>query len=71
MKRIELLQKLVNTRISNHESKVLLGGIIRKEFDVTQSPSRAFELLQVAWQYQVPQFDEMLGDYFNEGFLSI
>jgi hypothetical protein len=62
MQKVQLLQKLVNTKFTD-SSKELLGRIIRKEFDQTDNEERAFELLQLAWKYQTPQFDEMLNDY--------
>ena len=63
MSKIQLLQKLVNTKIDSQKSKELLGSIIRKDFDETKDEDRAFELLTLAWKYQIPQFDEMLNDY--------
>ena len=63
MSKLQLLQKLVNTKIDCQKSKELLGSIIRKDFDETKDEDRAFELLTLAWKYQIPQFDEMLNDY--------
>jgi len=58
-----ILQKLQNTTLDNKKSSELLGSIIRKEFDATQNETRAFELLTLAYKYQIPQLDEMLNDY--------
>lgn len=58
-----ILQKLQNTTLDNKKSSELLGSIIRKEFDATQNEERAFELLTLAYKYQIPQLDEMLNDY--------
>lgn len=58
-----LIKTLENTQISDKKSLELLGSIIRKEFDQTKNEERAFELLQLAYKYQIPQFDEMLNDY--------
>jgi hypothetical protein len=58
-----ILQKLKNTTLDNEKSSKLLGTIIRKEFDATTDESRAFELLTLAYKYQIPQLDEMLNDY--------
>lgn len=63
MSKIQLLQKLVNTKVDCQKSKELLGSIIRKDFDQTKDEDRAFELLTLAWKYQIPQLDEMLNDY--------
>lgn len=58
-----IIQKLINTNVSSEKSKALLGEIIRKEFDATQDEDRAFELMQLAYKYEVPQMEEMLSDY--------
>lgn len=63
MKPGELLAKLQNTQISDDKSLNMLGEIIRKEFDQTTNEERAFELLQLAYKYRTPQFEEMLSDY--------
>ena len=57
-----IIEKLKNTQIAENSLDVL-GKIIRKEFDSTQSEERAFELLQLAYKYQTPQFDVMLNDF--------
>ena len=57
-----ILEKLKNTQIV-HNSLEKLGAIIRSEFDKTKNERRAFELLQLAYQYQTPQFEGMLSDY--------
>jgi hypothetical protein len=59
----KITQKLINTNVSDKKSKFLLGQIIRKEFDTTQDEDRAFELMQLAYKYEVPQMEEMLSDY--------
>jgi hypothetical protein len=61
--KILLLQRLENTFLSDEKSLELLGRIIRKEFDATQDEEKAFELLQLAYKYQIPQLSEMLDDY--------
>lgn len=58
-----LLQKLQNTTLNNQKSLMLMGKLIRKEFDATKDEDRAFELLLLAYKYQVPQLEEMLSDY--------
>ena len=63
MSKVQLLQKLVNTKVDSQKSKELFGSIIRKEFDETKDEDRAFELLTLAWKFQIPQLDEMLNDY--------
>ena len=61
--KILLLQRLGNTFLSDAKSLELLGRIIRKEFDATDNEEKAFELLQLAYKYQIPQLGEMLDDY--------
>ena len=61
--KILLLQRLEKTFLSDEKSLELLGKIIRKEFDATDNEEKAFELLQLAYKYQIPQLDEMLDDY--------
>lgn len=63
MKRGELIEKLKNTQPANAKTLHKLGEIIRKEFDRTNDEDKAFELLHLAWIYQIPQLDEMLTDY--------
>ena len=66
--KILLLQRLENTFLSDAKSLEILGKLIRKEFDATQDEDKAFELLQLAYKYQIPQLDEMLKDYKIEDF---
>ena len=61
--KILLLQRLEKTFLSDAKSLEILGKLIRKEFDATQDEEKAFELLQLAYKYQIPQLGEMLDDY--------
>lgn len=61
--KIHLLQRLEKTYLSDEKSLELLGRIIRKEFDATDNEEKAFELLQLAYKYQIPQLGEMIDDY--------
>ena len=63
MAKIQILQRLVNTRINNDKSKEILGRIIRKEFDETDNEEEAFELLTIAFKWNLPQFNSMIDDY--------
>jgi hypothetical protein len=64
MNKNELLQKLQKTKISGVKSLKKLGEIIRREFDNPETKEeRAFELLVLAYKFNIPQFDEMLSDY--------
>ena len=63
MAKIQILQRLVNTKINSDKSKEILGRIIRKEFDQEQDEDRAFELLLIAFRWNLPQFAEMIDDY--------
>ena len=62
MSKLQLLQKLEKTHFTDN-SKELLGRIIKKEFDATESEDRAFELLQLAYHHKTPQLNEMLDGY--------
>lgn len=68
MAKIQILQRLVNTKISNDKSKELLGKIIRKEFDKTNNEEEAFQLLMIAFKWNLPQLAEMIDDYSFEDF---
>jgi uncharacterized protein YxjI len=68
MAKIQILQRLANTKIDNAKSKEIVGNIIRKEFDKSNDENRAFELLKIAFTWNVPQFGEMLDDYRFEDF---
>lgn len=59
----KLLQKLQCTSLADDKSVLMIGKLIRKEFDATQDEDYAFELLQLAYKYQVPELEEMLNDY--------
>ena len=63
MANVQLLQRLVNTNINNDKSKDILGRIIRKEFDKTDDEEKAFELLFIAFKWNLPQFNSMIDDY--------
>jgi len=68
MAKIQILQRLVNTKINNDKSKEILGRIIRKEFDKTDNEEKAFELLTIAFKWNLPQLGEMIDDYSFEDF---
>jgi hypothetical protein len=63
MNKIQILHKLVNTKIDSDKSKQFLGKIIRREFDQEKDEDRAFELLLIAFKWNLPQFSEMIDDY--------
>lgn len=64
-----LHEKMVNTQLGNDQTKNTLGALIRKEFDNPEtSQERAEDLLCIAYQLGVPQFEEMLFDYRFEDF---
>lgn len=63
MANIQILQRLVNTKINNDKSKEILGRIIRKEFDKTDNEEKAFQLLTIAFKWNLSQFNEMIDDY--------
>lgn len=62
MAKIQILQRLVNTKISE-KSKETLGQLVRKEFDQTNDEDKAFELLNIAFRWNLPQFSQMIDDY--------
>lgn len=61
-KKIQLVQALSKTSISNEEGLDKIGKIIRKEFDATEDDMRAFEMVRLAYHFNVPQLGEMLDD---------
>lgn len=64
----KVLESLEQTKIGNKRSVLQIGNIIKKEFDKTQCEDKAFELLELAYKWQIPQLDEMLKDYKIEDF---
>ena len=64
----KILESLEQTKIGNNKSVLQIGSILKKEFDKTQCEEKAFELLQIAFKWQIPQLDEMLKDYRIEDF---
>lgn len=65
---MSIFEKLKNTQIAEN-SLYLLGKIIRKEFDAEKNYDKAFQLLQLAYKYQIPQFEEMIEDFEITDFL--
>ena len=65
---MSILEKLKKTQIAEN-SLYLLGKIIRKEFDAEKNHDKAFQLLQLAYKYQIPQFEEMIEDFEITDFL--
>lgn len=63
MSKVQILQKLVNTNINGAKTKEFLGEIVRKEFDQEKDEDRAFQLLLIAFKWNLPQFGEMIDDY--------
>lgn len=68
MSKVAILQKLANTKIDCNKSKEMLGKIIKQEFDKEKDEDRAFELLLIAFKWNLPQFQEMIDDYQIEDF---
>lgn len=57
---IEILEKTV---LNDEKTKEIIGKLVRKEFDKTENEERAFELLQIAYKYNLPGLGEMIDDY--------
>ncbi len=58
---MSLLKALEKTKISGNKTKIIIGKKITKEFANPETPKhRLVELLQLAYQFNIPQFDEML-----------
>lgn len=68
MSKVQILQKLVNTKIDGAKTKEFLGNIVRKEFDQEKDEDKAFQLLLIAFKWNLPQFPEMIDDYQIEDF---
>ena len=65
----ELLQAFKKTSLANGKTKVFIGKLIRKEFDKKDTSREiAEDLLSIAYLLQLPQFDEMLDDFFITDF---
>lgn len=63
-----LIGKLKNTRITNKQCLHKVGELILKEFNATENEGKAFELLLLAYQLNIPQFNNMLDQYRIEDF---
>ena len=57
---IEILEKTV---LSDDKTKEIIGKLIRKDFDETENEEYAFELLQIAYKYNLSVLGEMIDDY--------
>lgn len=62
-----IIEKLKNTQIADN-SLEKLGTILRSEFDKSKNEDRAFELLQLAYKYQIPQLNGMIDDFYFSDF---
>ena len=60
--KVQILKRLVGTEITE-KSKTILGQIVRKEFDQTKDEDKAFELLNIAFRWKLPEFAGMIDDY--------
>ncbi len=63
---MNIIASLQKTKISdsNTNSKQFLGSLIVKEFALPEiSNERANQLLGLAYQFQIPQLDEMLSQF--------
>lgn len=59
-----IMEKLANTKLSNTQTKSIISKSIRLEFDKKETTEeRCLELLQVAYEFELDCFDEMLNDY--------
>ena len=58
-----IILQLENTVLTDEKTKEIIGKIVRKEFDQTQNEEYAFELLQIAYKYNLPELEEMIDDY--------
>lgn len=58
--------KLINTQIIDEVSLNRIGNIIKNEFDLTEDENKAFELLQIAYKWNIPQLGQMLDTYSLE-----
>jgi hypothetical protein len=63
-----LTQIMANTVISGEKSRRVIGEKILADLVHTTDESRAMEMLALAWKWQVPQLDEMLGKYGYQNF---
>jgi len=69
MENTALIAKLSRTKLSGDRTAELVGKLLRREFDQTNSKDYALEVLTVAYQFNVPQLDEMMADYNEEDYL--
>ena len=58
-----IILQLENTVLTDEKTKEIIGKIVRKEFDQTQNEEYAFELLQIAYKYNLSVLEQMIDDY--------
>jgi len=63
------MEKLKNTKITTERTRFILGKCLKKAFDENINDALACEeLLFLAWDFKVPQFDEMFADHQNHDY---
>lgn len=58
----KILNSLRKTEITDN-AKEYLSRIVRNEFDECRDKEKMFELLLIAYKYELRDFEEMLSDY--------
>lgn len=64
---MNLIQKFQKTKLADEKTKELIGKLIYDKFhNKDTSMSECEELLSLAWQFQITQFNDMLIDFETE-----
>ena len=64
-----LIERFYKTTLADEKTRFLLGKCLKKAFDENISDAVESEnILALAWNFQVPQFDEMFEDHQNHDY---
>ncbi len=67
MTKSEIVSALASTKLAGEKTKAILGRLIKDGFDTAKDAKEQFEFLQLAYQFEIAQLDEMIQEWsFSE-----
>jgi hypothetical protein len=67
MTKSEIIGALASTSLAGEKTKEILGKLIKAGFDAAKEVKEQFQFLQLAYQFDITQLDEMIQEWaFSE-----
>jgi hypothetical protein len=67
MTKSEIIGALASTTLAGEKTKEILGRLIKNGFDTAKEINEQFQFLQLAYQFDIVQLDEMIQEWaFSE-----